>query len=217
MDKKQLIEKIGENWLCMIIRADTVEDTEAVCDALYDGGARLIEVAFTTPNVCEVIGYLKNKYGDEVTLSAGTVRKLDWAKEAVAAGADCIVAPGFDPEIVKYTVSQGKVSMPGCVTPTEIEAALAAGADIIKLFPAYPFGPEYVSYIHGPMPEARMAPAGKLTLDNMRDWYLGGAFCGVAGVTTEMKMDIAVKEKRWGDITKAAAHWLQLVADLKKL
>lgn len=215
MDKNEAIKRIGEGWLCIIMRGDTAEETIKTCDALIEGGARLIEVAYTTPNVGEVIKHLSGTYGEEIVLSAGTVRTVDQAKAAVDFGANVIVSPNLFKDVVEYALSAGAVSMPGCVTPTEIEDALRMGADLIKLFPCYPFGPEYIKYVNAPLPEARIVPAGKITLDNMSEYYGCGAFAGVVGVTTEMKMLSAVKAGKWSEVSRAAAHWVGRVRELK--
>lgn len=215
MDKNDVINKIGEHWLALIMRGDTAEETLQTCEALIAGGAKLIEVAFTTPDVCTVIEELHKRHGEDIVLTAGTVRTVEQARRAIDAGAQVIVSPNLNDDVVKTAVSNGAVSMPGCVTPTEIDNALRAGADLIKLFPCYPFGPQYIGYINAPIPEARIVPACKITLDNMRDYYDNGAFAGVVGVTTEMKMDAAVKAGKWDQITAAARYWLERVREMK--
>ncbi|MHB9037966.1 MAG: bifunctional 4-hydroxy-2-oxoglutarate aldolase/2-dehydro-3-deoxy-phosphogluconate aldolase [Armatimonadota bacterium] len=216
MDKSKVIKKIGEEWLGIIMRGDTAEETYATCETLIAGGAKLIEVAFTTPNVSEVISKLNKRYGDEIVLSAGTVRTTEQARMACDSGAHVIVSPNLYEEVVKFAVNNGLVSMPGCVTPTEIENALRLGADLIKLFPCYLFGPQYIGYINAPLPEAKIVPAGKITLDNMKEYYDNGAFAAVVGVTTEMKMGAAVKSKKWQDVTAATRHWLERVREMKQ-
>ena len=216
MDKNKVIEEIGKNWLCMIMRGQTVEETLNTCNALIDGGAKLIEVAFTTPNVSEVISKLKNQHGDNIVISAGTVRTALQAGIAADAGAQVIVAPNFCEAVVKEAVKRGCVSMPGCITPTEIVDALECGADLIKLFPCYPFGPQYIGYINEPIPQAKMVPAGKVTLDNMKEYYDHGAYAGVVGVMTEMKLKVAVQNKNWNEITRASKHWIEMVEDMRK-
>ncbi len=215
MDKNAIIEIIGAEWLCLITRGDTAEQTQRTCEALIAGGARLIEVAFTTPNVCDVLAKLKSAHGDRIVLSAGTVRTAEQARMAIDSGAQVIVSPNLCEEVVETAVSSGVVSMPGCVTPTEIENALRMGADLIKLFPCYAFGPQYISYINAPLPEAKIVPAGSITLDDMKDYHDNGAFAGVAGVTTEMKMLEAIKAGKWDDVTVDARHWLRRVREMK--
>ena len=216
MDKKAIIETIGREWLATIMRGDTADETLRTCEALIEGGAKLIEVAFTTPNVSKVIGDLHKHYAEEIIISAGTVRTVEQAQAAIDAGAQVIVSPNLYDEVVKTTLKNGAVSMPGCMTPTEIDNALRIGADLIKLFPCYPFGPQYIGYVTAPLPEAKIVPAGKITLDNMRDYYSNGAFAGVVGVTTEMGMLAAVKAQKWGDITAAVKHWLERVREMKQ-
>ncbi|MCL5102879.1 MAG: bifunctional 4-hydroxy-2-oxoglutarate aldolase/2-dehydro-3-deoxy-phosphogluconate aldolase [Armatimonadetes bacterium] len=215
MDKAKIIKTIGEEWLGIIMRGDTAEETLATCEAIIAGGTKVVEVAFTTPNVCAVIGELRRRHGDDIILSAGTVRTPEQARMAIDSGAQVIVSPNLYEEVVKIAINNGLVSMPGCVTPTEIDNALRLGADLIKLFPCYPFGPQYIGYITAPMPEAKIVPAGKITLDNMKDYYDNGAFAAVVGVTTEMKMLAAVKANNWQEVTAATRHWLDRVKEMK--
>lgn len=214
LNKKQTLERIHNEWLCMIMRGDTAEETLATCEALIEGGAKLIEVAFTTPNVVDVIRKLSNTYGDDIVLSVGTVRTVEQARMAIEAGARGIVSPDFYAPVVETAVAAGVVSAPGCATPSEIGGALRLGADIIKLFPCYPVGPDYIRYINGPFPEAKIMPAGKVTLDNMPEYAAAGAFAVVVGVTTEMQMRAAITAGRYDEVTAAARHWLARAHEL---
>jgi 2-dehydro-3-deoxyphosphogluconate aldolase/(4S)-4-hydroxy-2-oxoglutarate aldolase len=204
VSKEGLLKRIGEEWLAMIMRGDGPEETEAACDALVAGGAVLVEVPFTVPDAAKVIRRLRDRHGDRVLLSAGTVLTVEQVDEAIAAGAEAIVSPNLHPPVVEATLRRGAVSIPGCVTPTEIADALRLGADIIKLFPCYNLGPEYVGFICGPFPGTRILPAGRVTLENMDAWVAAGAFAGVVGVTTEMGLLSAVKARNWAAVSLTA-------------
>ena len=216
MNKAEVLNAIGNQWLLPIMRGDTAEETLLTCEALIAGGARVIEVAFTTPDVCTVIKTLKKRHGENVILSAGTVRSSKQAERAIAAGADVIVAPNLCAAVVEIAMAHGKLSMPGCVTPTEIEDALRMGADLIKLFPCYSLGPEYVSYINAPLPEAKLVPAGSVNLQNMKAYYEHGAFAGVVGVTTEMSLTKEVKLGEWKRISEVVSKWLRRSAEIRE-
>ena len=214
MDKNEIIKRMGAEWLCLIMRGDTADETIRTFEALIAGGAKIIEAAFTTPNVCEAIRHLRKNHGDNIILSAGTVRTAEQAQMAVDAGAQVIVSPNLYSDVVETALKNGCVSMPGCVTPSEVDNALRMGADLIKLFPCSPLGPEYLSYLIAPMPEAKIVPAGSITLDNMKDYYARGAFGGVAGVTTEMQLLAAIKAGKWSEVTNAARHWTERVREM---
>jgi 2-dehydro-3-deoxyphosphogluconate aldolase / (4S)-4-hydroxy-2-oxoglutarate aldolase len=214
MNKTELISRIKKDWLVLILRGDTAQQTEDTFDALVDGGATLLEVPFTTPGACDVIRHLREKHGDRVIVSAGTVTTPEQARQAIDNGAQGIVSPNLYPAVVEVAVKAGVVSAPGCFTPSEIADAMRMGADIIKLFPCEMVGPQYLSYMLGPYPGIRIMPAGAITLENMENYFDKGAFAGVVGVTTEMNLLDAVKAKRFAEITECARHWTRKVGEM---
>jgi len=215
MDKSHVLQRIGDNWLIVIMRGETAEETEATCDALVAGGATLIEVPFTTPNASRVIRSLRARHGDRVIVSAGTVLTVEQAQEAVESGAQAIVSPNVFPPVVDFAVRRGVVSMPGCVTPTEIADALRLGADLIKLFPCYNLGPEYLGFMLGPYPGIRIVPAGRITLENMHEYSKAGAFAGVVGATTEMGLLEAVKTRDYDRVARTARLFMEKAREVR--
>ena len=215
MNKADIIERIHRQWLSMIMRGDTADETLATIEAVIAGGSRVVEVAFTTPDVCKVMVELRRRYGEAVVLAAGTVRTVEQAQQAVDCGASVIVAPDLYPPVVEAALRYGAVSIPGCLTPTEVASALRLGADIIKVFPCDVGGPAFIRYLRGPFPELRTLPAGAVTLQNMRAYYQAGAFAAVAGVTTEMGLAAAVKARRDEEIAATTRAWLREVEALR--
>lgn len=211
MNKTDLLQRIHNDWLVLILRGDTAQQTEDTFEALIEGGATLLEVPFTTPGACSVIERLCARHGDRVVVSAGTVTTAEQARAAIKSGAQGIVSPNLYPAVVEVAVENGVVSAPGCFTPTEIADALRIGADIIKLFPCDMVGPRYLAFMLGPYPGTRIMPAGCIVLDNMQDYYDQGAFAGVAGVTTEMNLLDAVRGGRFSEITACARRWITQV------
>lgn len=211
MNKDAALERIHKEWLILILRGDTAQQTEDTFNALVEGGATLLEVPFTTPGACDVIANLRKRHGDRAIVSAGTVTTVEQARAAIDSGAQGIVSPNLFPPVVEYTVGKGVASIPGCFTPSEIADALRLGADLIKLFPCDMLGPEFVMYMQGPLPGVRIVPAGKIILENMHAYYHAGAFAGVVGVTTEMRLLNEVRSGGFDAITKRAGEWLSLV------
>lgn len=211
MNKAELLERMHSEWLSFIMRGDTAEETLVACEALIAGGAVLVEVAFTTPGVCDVIAKLRRRHEDRIILAAGTVRTPEEAQMAFDSGARVIVSPNLYAPVVETALKNGAISVPGCLTPTEVADALRLGADIIKLFPCYHVGPEYIRYLLAPFPEVRILPAGSIVLNNMQAYYESGAFAGVVGVTTEMQLLEAVKSKRWNEVTAVTHTWITQV------
>lgn len=209
MDRQALLQRMHQAWLVLILRGDTAQQTQDTFEAVIEGGGTLLEVPFTTPGACSVIEHLRNRHGDRIMVSAGTVTQPEQARQAIEHGAQAIVSPNLYPAVVEVAVQAGVLSAPGCFTPSEIGEALRLGADIIKLFPCYPVGPEYTGFIQGPFPGTRIMPAGVVTLENMRAYYEHGAFAGVAGVTTEMRLLEAVREGRFAEITATTRRWVE--------
>jgi 2-dehydro-3-deoxyphosphogluconate aldolase/(4S)-4-hydroxy-2-oxoglutarate aldolase len=214
VDKAELLRRIHQEWLVLILRAATARQAEDTFEALIEGGATLVEVPFTTPGACDVITQLRQRHGDRIVVSAGTVTTPEQARAAIQSGAQGIVSPNLYPAVVEVAVESGVVSMPGCFTPSEIADALRLGADIIKLFPCDMVGPRYLMYIQGPFPGTRIAPAGSITLDNMRAYYDQGAFASVVGVTVEMRLADAVAAGRFDEITRTAQQWTAAASEM---
>jgi 2-dehydro-3-deoxyphosphogluconate aldolase / (4S)-4-hydroxy-2-oxoglutarate aldolase len=202
-------------WLVLILRGDTARQTEDAFEAIIEGGGTLLEVPFTTPDACSVIANLRKRHGDRVVVSAGTVTQPEQARQAIDHGAQAIVSPNLYPAVVEVAVQQGVLAAPGCFTPSEVGEALRCGAEIIKLFPCYPLGPEYSGFLQGPFPGNRIMPAGCITLESMRAYYEAGAFAGVVGVTTEMRLLEAVREGRFAEITQCTRRWMEEVEGLR--
>ena len=214
MNKDDILKRTHEDWMVLILRGDTPQQTEDTFEALIEGGATLLEVPFTTPGACDVIARLRAKHGDRIVVSAGTVTTADQARMAIESGAQGIVSPNLYPRVVEVAVASGVVSAPGCFTPTEIADAVRLGADLIKLFPCSMVGPRYIMYMLGPFPGTRIMPAGSIDIDNMQAYYDEGAFAGVAGVTTEMRLLDAVKAGRFQEITERARLWTARVREM---
>ena len=211
MDKETNLKRLHDEWLVLILRGDTPQQTEDTFDALVEGGATLLEVPFTTPGACDVIQRLREKHGARVVVSAGTVTTPEQARAAIASGAEGIVSPNLYPAVVEVAVEAGVLSAPACFTPSEIADAMRMGADVIKLFPCDMVGPRFVFFMQGPFPGVRIMPAGSIVLENMESYYAVGAFAGVAGVTTEMALAKAVREGDFAEITACARRWFAAV------
>ena len=215
MSKETNLRRINDEWLVLILRGDTARQTEDTFDALIEGGATLVEVPFTTPGACDVIRRLREKHGPRIIVSAGTVTTAEQARAAIASGAEGIVSPNLYAPVVEAAAGAGVLSIPGCFTPSEIADAMRMGADIIKLFPCNMVGPQFVFYMQGPFPGVRIMPAGSIVLENMESYHAVGAFAGVAGVTTEMPLARAVRERDFAEITACARKWVAAVKAMK--
>jgi len=149
-----------------VIRAPSAEILPEIAEALLAGGVLAIEVTMTTPNAIEGIAAFNKRVGEKAVLGVGTVLDSATATKAVEAGAQFVVSPAFDPEIVATTLKLGKISIPGAFTPGEILRATNAGADVVKVFPSTALGPGYFKDILAPLPKLRLTPTGGVDLKN---------------------------------------------------
>ena len=161
--------------LVAILRGIKPDEAVAIGRGLVDAGWRLIEVPLNSPQPLQSIEALARSYPDAL-VGAGTVLTPAAVREVHAAGGRMVVAPNFDVEVVRETRRLGMLSLPGVLTPTEAFAALAAGADALKLFPAESISPAMVKALRAVLdPDVLVLPVGGITLDNMATYRAAGA------------------------------------------
>ncbi len=175
MSRLQSLQRVLNRGLVAIIRADRSDQLVQVATALYEGGIDIIEVTFTTPGVVQVLSDVRKELGDRILLGAGTVLDTETARAAILAGAEFLVSPIVNIDVIHMATRYDKLIMPGAYTPTEIMTAWEAGADIIKLFPADIGGPPYLRAVSRPLPQVRLLPTGGVTLETMADFFKAGA------------------------------------------
>jgi 2-dehydro-3-deoxyphosphogalactonate aldolase len=162
--------------LIAIIRGIKPDEAEAVGDAIFDAGIRIIEIPLNSPDPLKSIEILAAKFGDRALVGAGTVMKVGDVANVRAAGGQLIVAPNTNTDVIAATASEGLVSMPGYFTPTEAFAALDAGATALKLFPAEGASPSVLKAQLAVIPkEVPIFAVGGISPDNMLPWRDAGA------------------------------------------
>src|SRR5581483_3903629 len=129
-----------------------------VARALADGGVTVVEITMSVPNALDVVRQVRQALGDRVLLGAGTVLDPETARAALLAGAEYIVSPTVNLDVIRLCRRYDKAVMPGAFTPTEVLTAWEAGADVVKIFPAEVGGPAYLKAIRGPLPQIRLMP-----------------------------------------------------------
>lgn len=161
--------------LIAILRGITPSDAVAVCQTLVRKNWPLIEVPLNSPQALSSIAAMVSACPSAV-IGAGTVLTPADVRNVHAAGGQLIVAPNFNPEVVKQAVDLGLICLPGVMTPSEAFAALAAGATGLKIFPAEMVSPTVVKALRAVLPaEALVLPVGGITAANMQDWLSAGA------------------------------------------
>lgn len=192
-----------------ILRGVTPEDVVGVSTALVDAGFAMIEVPLNSPRPLESIERLGAKFGEEILIGAGTVMTPAQVKEIAAARGRLIVMPHGDAEVIRAAKAAGLACIPGIATPTEGFAALANGADALKLFPAELLTPAVLKSMRAVFPSAtRFLPVGGITPDNMASYVAAGAAgFGLGGALY----------RRGDDATRVAANARDFVAAWKRL
>jgi 2-dehydro-3-deoxyphosphogalactonate aldolase len=162
--------------LVAVLRGITPEEVPAVGSVLYEAGFRILEVPLNSPRPFESIGMLAKDYGDRCLVGAGTVIDVNDVARVRAAGGRLIVMPHADVAIVREAKRHAMLCVPGVATPTEAFAALAAGADALKLFPAEAMVPAVLRAWRAVLPaSALVLPVGGIRPDNMAPWWAEGA------------------------------------------
>jgi len=174
MNKVEILDIIRETGVIAIMRAQSSGQLIAAADAIKKGGVRAIEVTMTTPGALGVIETAKARYGSDVIFGAGSVLDAETARATILAGADFVVSPTLNLELIKLCNRYSIPVAPGCYSPTEVLTGWQAGADFIKLFPASFGGPSLVKAILAPLPQVRIIPVGGVNLDTAADFIQKG-------------------------------------------
>ena len=183
-----------------VIKIDDVNTAIPLADALIDGGLPIAEITFRTNCAAEVIRLLK-KERKQMIIGAGTILNAKMARNALDAGADFIVSPGFDAETALFCKEQNIVYIPGCVTPTEIMAAVNAGIDAVKFFPAETFGGlKAINALSAAFPHIKFMPTGGIDENNLLQYLKSkSVFC--CGGSFMVKSDL-LQSGNYAEITR---------------
>lgn len=213
MSRDTTLKRILDGGIVAVVRAESPEQLAKVVKALVDGGVTAAEITFTVPDALGVIRRVRDELGDSIVLGAGTVLDPETARAALLAGAEYIVGPGLNLDVIRLCRRYDKVVMPGALTPTEVIAAWEAGADVVKIFPSDLGGPSYIKALRGPLPQIRMMPTGGVDLDTAASFLKAGACClGIGGSLVEAK---AVASGDFGRIRDLAGRFSAIVRDFR--
>jgi 2-dehydro-3-deoxyphosphogluconate aldolase/(4S)-4-hydroxy-2-oxoglutarate aldolase len=200
--REEILESIIASGAVAVVRMSSVDKLLRVVEAVREGGVTAIEITMTTPNALQVIEEVSRRMDDAVQVGVGSVLSAEVARQAVEAGARYVVSPIFKPEIIRAAHAQGVPAMPGAFTPTEVQLATEAGADIVKVFPADVVGMAFFKAVRAPMPHLKLMPTGGVTLTNAGDWIRAGA-CAV-GVGSALLDRRAIEEEDYAALTENA-------------
>ncbi len=208
-DRQSTLRRILDSGIVAVMRARSSEHLIGVADAIRAGGVDCIEVTMTTPNALGIIEQTARTFGDDAVIGVGTVLDAESARAAILAGAQFIVAPTLNPDVIRMAHRYDKAVIPGAFTPTEILTAWENGADLVKVFPAGRLGPEFFRDMQGPLPQVKLVPTGGVDLTTAEDFIRCGAAALCVG--TAMTPKDAVASGRLDVVTDLAAQFVAAV------
>ncbi len=208
-----LLDRIVDCGVVAVLRADSPAELLDVSKALREGGVVSIEVTMTVPGALKVIEQATSQMQDTI-VGVGSVLDPETARCAILAGAEYVVSPTLNLDVIQMARRYGKVVMPGGFTPTEILTAWQAGADVVKVFPASVGGPSYFKDVRGPLPQVRMMPTGGVDIRTTPEFIRAGA-CAV-GAGSAMVDRTAVANRDWKRLTVTAGRFVRAVREARE-
>ena len=208
--REHIKSELLKTKISAIIRADDHKVAEQAMQAAVDGGFRVVEFTLTTPGSLNLITQFREN--DDLIVGAGTVMSPTIAQEAVEAGAQFLVSPVCNVDVIQEAEKLDVVSIPGTFTATEMESAHRAGADFVKLFPAPENVAEYIRFILAPLPNLKIFPTSGVNLDNMLDVLQAGA-AGTGFVRPLFNPEM-IRNKNYDGIRQRAEAIVERLASL---
>jgi 2-dehydro-3-deoxyphosphogluconate aldolase/(4S)-4-hydroxy-2-oxoglutarate aldolase len=213
MTKADVCAKIKSIGLIPAVRVSTPEDAWLAAEAVSRGGIPIVELTMTVPKAAELITHLLEKH-PQMVVGAGTVLDVETARACLEAGARFITSPGLDVPTVEFVVKQGVAALPGALTPSEIMAAVKAGADFVKIFPCSQVGgPAYLRALRAPFPNVSFIAAGGVNQQNVGDYIQAGVAAVGIGANLIPPRAIEAKEPAW--IVELARRFSHIVSQTR--
>ncbi len=214
-ERQKVIRAIEEEKLIVIVRGVDKDKLIPLAQAMYDGGVRLIEITFSADGkvsdeeTAQSVKLLADRFDGKMIVGAGTVLTEKQVELTKRAGGKFIISPDACPEVIKGTVERGLISIPGALTPTEIQSAHKNGADFVKLFPISVLGIDYVKGIKAPLSHIKLIAVGGVNLDNANDYLkIGLSGLGIGSNIIDKKM---IENNDWNGITALAKKYVSAI------
>jgi len=208
-DKAAVVARIKAERAVAVIRTDSIERALGAAKAAIAGGFRAIEITYSFPDAAAAIETLAEANENDLLLGAGTILNREQVHEAVGAGARFLVSPCVLPEVIETAHELQVAVIPGAFTPTEIYTAHSLGADIVKIFPAVKFGPEYLKAVRGPLPQIPIMPTSGVDSSNVAEWFRAGAVAvGAVGSVFDPAL---IRNGDWSELIRRAREFIEAV------
>lgn len=211
---KEINKRIMEIGVVPVIKLNNPErDAANLAKALVKGGLPVAEVTFRAKGADLAIKLMKEAC-PEILAGAGTVMTTEQVDLAIAAGAEFIVTPGFDPEIVKYCVDKNIAIFPGCTTPTDYHAAYKFGLEVLKFFPAEQSGGlAKIKAMSAPFPMFKVMPTGGISLKNLKE-YLSCPVIAACGGSYMVTADL-IDNNKWDEIISLCEESVKILKEAR--
>ncbi len=197
-----------------ILRNYPFEIMDSLATSYAEAGLTNLEITMNSADVEETIAFLCQKFGDKLNIGAGTVCNTTDLEKALTAGAQFIVTPVLDKDVVQECVRQQIPVFPGAYTPTEIYKAWKWGASMVKVFPASKLGPEYIKEVLAPLNQIKLMPTGGVTLDNCTDFLKAGAKgLGMGGQLFPKEL---IEKQEWAQVKAVLEQFVEKVNSFRK-
>jgi 2-dehydro-3-deoxyphosphogluconate aldolase/(4S)-4-hydroxy-2-oxoglutarate aldolase len=200
------LQRLADAKVVPVLRAERPEQAVAAVDALRAAGMAAVELTFTTAGAADALLEVRRRHGDALLVGAGTIRTGGDLEAAVEAGADFLVTPHVDDDLLPATLAAGRLCLPGTFTPSEVARALAAGAAAVKVFPASTGGVDHLRALRGPFPELQAVPTGGIRAAEVREWLDAGALA--IGVGSDLCPPDLMRPGREAELEARARDWL---------
>jgi 2-dehydro-3-deoxyphosphogluconate aldolase/(4S)-4-hydroxy-2-oxoglutarate aldolase len=212
--KDQVLAHIKRGGLMPVLRTATAADALALSEVLQQAGLTSLEIPLTVPGAIEVIAELSHRWEGKVLVGAGTVLDIASASACIAAGAQFIISPSLELEVVRACNQAEVAVLPGALTPTEIVSAVRAGADMVKIFPCSAVGgAPYLKAIKAPLPNVELVPTGGISLETAAAFiHAGAAALGVGGDLVDVE---ALHSGQTERIADKARRYLEIVREAR--
>lgn len=213
--REKVIEKIEKEKIIAIVRGVESEKLIPFAEAVYAGGIRLLEITYSADGsvsdeeTAKNIQKLSEQFDGRMYIGAGTVLKEKQVELTKSAGGRFIISPDTYPEVIRKTRELDMVSMPGALTPSEIQSAHRAGADFVKVFPVTNMGIEYLKAVKAPLSHIKLIAVGGINEKNMSD-YIDAGICGF-GIGSNIVNKKMIEEENFEEITNLAKKYTAVI------
>lgn len=215
--REQVIQAVEKEKIIVIVRGVESEKLIPLAEAMYQGGIRLLEITYSAngkvsdEQTAANIAMLAKHFEGKMFIGAGTVLTEKQVELTYQAGGKFIISPDTCPAVIEKTRALNMVSMPGALTPTEMQIAHRSGADFVKMFPITSLGTGYIKAVKAPLSHLKLLAVGGVDENNMGD-YLKAGVCGF-GVGSNIIDKKMLAQNDWAGITALAEKYLQVVKE----